>query len=68
MSLALRDADAEGGRKLLQHLLDSNVATMNEVPRFLKEMYTRITALLAYQLQPGVLSLLTIARKSWVKS
>ena len=39
LSLALRDADAENGRKLLQHLLDSGVTTMNQVPRFLNQYF-----------------------------
>jgi len=39
LSLALRDADAEGGRKLLQHLLDSGVTTQAEVPRFLNQYF-----------------------------
>lgn len=39
LSLALRDADAEGGRQLLQHLLDSGVTTQAEVPRFLNQYY-----------------------------
>ena len=39
LSLALRDADAEGGRLLLQHLLDSGVTTQAEVPRFLNQYF-----------------------------
>ena len=37
LSLAIRDADAEGGKRLLDHLLNSGVTTMNEVPRFLND-------------------------------
>ena len=39
LSLALRNADAEGGRKLIQHLLDSGVTTQAEVPRFLNQYF-----------------------------
>ena len=39
LSLALRDANAEGGRQLLQHLLDSGVKTQAEVPRFLNQYF-----------------------------
>lgn len=39
LSLALRDADPEGGRKLLRHLLDSGVTTQAEVPRFLNQYF-----------------------------
>ena len=39
LSLALRDADVEGGRKLIQHLLDSGVTTQAEVPRFLNQYF-----------------------------
>jgi hypothetical protein len=39
LSLALRDADAESGRKLIQHLLDSGVTTQAEVPRFLNQYF-----------------------------
>ena len=39
LSLAIRDADAEGGKRLLDHLLNSGVTTMNEVPRFLNDYF-----------------------------
>lgn len=39
LSLALRDADATAGKKLLQHLLDSGVTTQAEVPRFLNQYF-----------------------------
>ena len=35
MSLALRNADAAAGKRLLDHLLVSGVNTQSEVPRFL---------------------------------
>jgi hypothetical protein len=35
MSLALRNADAAAGKRLLDHLLVSGVDTQAEVPRFL---------------------------------
>lgn len=39
LSLAIRNADAEGGKRLLDHLLNSGVTTMNEVPRFLNQYF-----------------------------
>lgn len=39
LSLALRDADATAGKKLLQHLLESGVTTQAEVPRFLNQYF-----------------------------
>jgi hypothetical protein len=39
MSLALRNADAAAGKRLVDHLLVSGVSTQAEVPRFLN-MYS----------------------------
>lgn len=39
LSLAIRNADAEGGRRLLNHLLESGVSTQAEVPRFLNQYF-----------------------------
>jgi len=39
LSLAIRNADAEGGRRLLNHLLESGVSTRAEVPRFLNQYF-----------------------------
>lgn len=39
LSLALRNASAEGGRQLLDHLLKSGVTTQAEVPRFLNRYF-----------------------------
>lgn len=39
LSLAIRNADAEGGKRLLDHLLESGVSTQAEVPRFLNQCF-----------------------------
>ena len=39
LSLAIRNADAEGGKRLLDHLLESGVDTQAEVPRFLNRYF-----------------------------
>ena len=39
LSLAIRNADAEGGKRLLNHLLESGVSTQAEVPRFLNQYF-----------------------------
>lgn len=39
LSLAIRNADVEGGKRLLNHLLESGVSTQAEVPRFLNQYF-----------------------------
>lgn len=39
LSLAIRNADVEGGKRLLNHLLESGVSSQAEVPRFLNQYF-----------------------------